>query len=75
MSQLHVHTVTVSDPAHLELELNTLRDLHAPCSLAAVSHSIEQQDGAERWSVLVVLEISDERAMDEAAESVHAREE
>ncbi len=74
MSELHAHTITVSDPDHLGLELNTLRDLHAPCSVVSVSHSIEQQDGGERWSVLVVLEIEDQQAMDQAAEAVEARE-
>ncbi|MBA2349693.1 MAG: hypothetical protein H0V81_15540 [Solirubrobacterales bacterium] len=74
MSELHVHTITVSDPDHLGLELNTLRDLHAPCSVVSVSHDVEQQEGGERWTVLVVLEIGDERAMDQAAEAVEARE-
>ena len=74
MSQLRVHHVTVSDPAHLELELNTVRDLHAPCSVAAVSHSVERNGDVERWSVLIVFEIADERAMDEAEGAVDARE-
>lgn len=74
MSELRVHTVTVVDPDHLELELNSLRDLNAPCSVAAVSHSVVQQDGGERWTVLVVLEVDDEQAMDQAAAAVEARE-
>lgn len=74
MSELRVRTVEVTDPDHLEVELNTLRDLNAPCTVAAVSHSIQALEGADRWSVLVVLEISDEQAMDEAAKAVDARE-
>ncbi len=75
MSELRVHTITVTDPDHLQLELNTLRDLNAPCSVASVSHSVEPLEGGERWTVLVVLEVDDERAMDQAVEAVDAREE
>lgn len=74
MSELRVHTVTVTDPDHLELELNNLRDLNAPCSVASISHSVEQQEDGERWTVLVVLEVGDERAMDQAVKAVDARE-
>lgn len=60
MSQLRVHTLTAADPGDLELELNNLRDLHAPAAVVGVSHSIDPE--SSRWTLLVVLEISEEQA-------------
>lgn len=59
MSQLRVHTLSATEPAQLELELNNLRDLHAPATVVSTSHSIDPT--TERWTLLVVLETSDEQ--------------